>query len=71
MSNIDKENEYLLEDTTNLEGIQNPEGEDDLPFNKELLLAVLEKDYVRDAFMSVWKNVQNNKAFRKADKAKN
>lgn len=71
MQSKDRETEYLVEDITDLEGVQDPESDSDLPYSEELLRNVLEKDYVRDAFMDTWKEIQNNKAFRKESKAKN
>tara|TARA_R100000951_G_scaffold115493_1_gene123750 strand:+ start:277 stop:702 length:426 start_codon:yes stop_codon:yes gene_type:complete len=72
VTTTDSENQYLTEDITNIEGVAGPGDDDDeLEFTPELLEEILEADYVRDALMLVWHNVQNNKAFRKASKAKN
>lgn len=71
VSTVDKEGEYLTEDLVNLEGIQDPESDDDLAFDSELLETLLEIDHVREALMIDWKKIQNNSAFKKAEKAKN
>lgn len=71
VSTVDKEHEYLSEDIVNLEGIQDPDSDDDLEFDSQLLDTILEIDHAREALMIDWKKIQNNSAFRKAEKAKN
>lgn len=67
----DKEHEVIAQDMVNLEGIVDPETGEDIPFSDDVLDMVLEKDYARIALLEDWKLIQNNKAFREAEKAKN
>lgn len=61
--------DYLLEDITNLEGPVDDKGET-VPFDKELLEAVLDDDCARAAIELKWKQIQDRSLWNK-EKAKN
>jgi len=61
--------EYLLEDITNIQGPVDEKGEA-VPFDQELLAAVLDDDCARAAIELKWKSVQDRSLWNK-EKAKN
>lgn len=67
----DLEKEFLLEDVVGLEGVVDPDTEEDIPFSPEILAAVLDRDYAREVFLEDWRLIHSNKAWREAEKAKN